>query len=119
MNNESRCEIENQFIQYGWKSKLRNQMSVRERQYYDFEMEKWAQEHEEKTKEGSTPEGLITEEGKKYWKSISWALNFEWNYSDDRYQIMESSISEEEELKRILRCLADFQDRPTQTSSYF
>ena len=24
MNNESRCEIENQFIQYGWKSKLRN-----------------------------------------------------------------------------------------------
>ena len=112
MNNESRCEIENQFIQYGWKSKLRNQMSVRERQYYDLEMEKWAQEHEEKTKEGSTPEGLLTEEGKKYWKSISWALNFEWNYSDDRYQIMESSISEEEELKRILRCLADFQDRP-------
>ena len=51
MNNESRCEIENQFIQYGWKSKLRNQMSVRERQYYDLEMEKWAQEHEEKTKE--------------------------------------------------------------------
>ena len=112
MNNESRCEIENQFIQYGWKSKLRNQMSVRERQYYDLEMEKWAQEHEEKTKEGSTPEGLLTEKGKKYWKSISWALNFEWNYSDDRYQIMESSISEEEELKRILRCLADFQDRP-------
>ena len=49
MNNESRCEIENQFIQYGWKSKLRNQMSVRERQYYDLEREKWAQEHEEKT----------------------------------------------------------------------
>ena len=69
MNNESRCEIENQFIQYGWKSKLRNQMSVRERQYYDLEMEKWAQEHEEKTKEGSTPEGLLTEEGKKYLKS--------------------------------------------------
>ena len=64
MNNESRCEIENQFIQYGWKSKLRNQMSVRERQYYDLEMEKWPQEHEEKTKEGSTPEGLLTEEGK-------------------------------------------------------
>ena len=36
-------------------------MSVKERQYYDFEMEEWAQEHEEKTEEGSTPEGLLTD----------------------------------------------------------
>ena len=56
------------------KKELRNQVSVRERQY-DFES-KWAQEHEEKTKEGSTPEGLLAEKEKKVMLEVN-KLGFE------------------------------------------
>ena len=49
MNIENRCEIKNHINHYGWKSKLRHQMSSVERQRYDFEMDKWAREHQEKT----------------------------------------------------------------------
>ena len=95
MSTERKYKNGNHINHYGWKSKLRHQMSPVERQEYDFEMEEWAREHQEKIEKGSIPEGLITDEGKKFWKSMCWALKFEWNYSDARYQIVESCISEE------------------------
>lgn len=87
-------------------------MSQKDRKRYDIEMEDWADQHDKKKKNGFYPLGLKTKEGKTYWKSMSWSLNFEWNYTQKRHQITESKITEEEELKRILHCLADFQDSP-------
>ena len=94
------------------KFRLRNQMSVEDRQRIDLEMEKYADEQERRKEEGFFPVGLESEEGKGCWESICWALNFEWNYSQNRHQIMESGISEEDELIRIRHSLADFQDSP-------
>ena len=94
------------------KFRLRNQMSVEDRQKIDLEMEKYADEQERRKEEGFFPVGLESEEGKGCWESICWALNFEWNYSQNRHQIMESGISEEDELIRIRHSLADFQDSP-------
>ena len=94
------------------KFQLRNQMSVEDRQRYDTEMENWSDENERRKEEEFFPVGLESEEGKGCWESICWALNFEWNYSQNRHQIMESGISEEDELIRIRHSLADFQDSP-------
>jgi len=94
------------------KSQLRHQMTEEDRQRNDTEMENWAVEHERRKEEGFFPEGVESEEGMICWESMCWVLKFEWNYSQNRHQIIESGISEEDELKRILRCLADFQDAP-------
>ena len=94
------------------KFQLRHEMSEEDRQRFDLEMEKFADEHERRKEEGYFPKGVESEEGKRYWESMCWALKFEWNYSQNRHQIMKAGISEEDELKRILRCLADFQDAP-------
>ena len=94
------------------KFQLRHEMSEEDRQRFDLEMEKFADEQERRKEEGYFPKGVESEEGKRYWESMCWALKFEWNYSQNRHQIMKAGISEEDELKRILRCLADFQDAP-------
>ena len=94
------------------KSQLTHQMTEEDRQRNDKEVESWAVEHERRKEEGYFPKGVESEEGKGYWESMCWKPKFEWNYSQNRHQIMESGISEEDELKCILRCLADFQDAP-------
>jgi hypothetical protein len=94
------------------KFQLRHEMSEEDRQRFDLEMEKFADEQERRKEEGYFPKGVESEEGKRYWESMCWALKFEWNYSQNRHQIMKAGIFEEDELKRILRCLADFQDAP-------
>ena len=75
-------------------------------------MENWAVEHERRKEEGYFPKGIESEEGKGCWESMCFVLKFEWNYSQNRHQIMESGISEEDELIRIRHSLADFQDSP-------
>jgi len=75
-------------------------------------MENWAVEHERRKEEGYFPKGVESEEGKGCWESMCFVLKFEWNYSQNRHQIMESGISEEDELIRIRHSLADFQDSP-------
>jgi hypothetical protein len=94
------------------KPQLRHQMTEEDRQRNDKEMESWAVEHERRKEEGYFPKGVESEEGKICWESMCWVLKFEWNYSQNRHQIMKAGISEEDELKSILRCLADFQDEP-------
>jgi len=94
------------------KSQLRHQMTEEDRQRNDKEMENWAVEHERRKEEGYFPKGVESEEGKGCWESMCFVLKFEWNYSQNRHQIMESGISEEDELIRIRHSLADFQDSP-------
>jgi hypothetical protein len=94
------------------KSQLRHQMTEEDRQRNDKEMENWAVEHERRKEEGYFPKGIESEEGKGCWESMCFVLKFEWNYSQNRHQIMESGISEEDELIRIRHSLADFQDSP-------
>ena len=94
------------------KSQLRHQMTEDDRQRNDTEMENWAVEHERRKEEGYFPKGVESEEGKICWESMCWVLKFEWNYSQNRHQIMKAGISEEDELKSILHSLADFQDAP-------
>ena len=94
------------------KSQLRHQMTEEDRQRNDTEMENWAVEHERRKEEGYFPKGVESEEGKICWESMCWVLKFEWNYSQNRHQIMKAGISEEDELKSILHSLADFQDAP-------
>ena len=94
------------------KSQLRHQMTEEDRQRNDKEMESWAVEHERRKEEGYFPKGVESEEGKICWESMCWVLKFEWNYSQNRHQIMKAGISEEDELKSILHSLADFQDAP-------
>jgi hypothetical protein len=87
-------------------------MTEEDRQRNDTEMENWAVEHERRKEEGYFPKGVESEEGKICWESMCFVLKFEWNYSQNRHQIMKAGISQEDELKCILRCLADFQDAP-------
>lgn len=94
------------------KSQLRHHMTEEDRQRYDTEMEKWAVEHERRKEEGYFPKGVESEEGKICWESMCSVLKFEWNYSQNRHQIMKAGIFEEDELKSILHSLADFQDTP-------
>ena len=94
------------------KFQLRHEMSEEDRQRFDLEMEKFADEQERRKEEGYFPKGVESEEGKRYWESMCWALKFEWNYSQNRHQIMKAGIFEEDELKSILHSLADFQDAP-------
>ena len=94
------------------KFQLRHEMSEEDRQRFDLEMEKFADEQERRKEEGYFPKGVESEEGKRYWESMCWALKFEWNYSQNRHQIMKAGISQEDELKSILHSLADFQDAP-------
>ena len=94
------------------KSQLRHQMTEEDRQRNDTEMENWAVEHERRKEEGYFPKGVESEEGKICWESMCSVLKFEWNYSQNRHQIMKAGISEEDELKSILHSLADFQDAP-------
>ncbi|SVE16061.1 uncharacterized protein METZ01_LOCUS468915, partial [marine metagenome] len=91
---------------------LTHQMTEEDRQRNDKEMENWAVEHERRKEEGYFPKGVESEEGKGCWESMCFVLKFEWNYSQNRHQIMESGISEEDELIRIRHSLADFQDSP-------
>ena len=94
------------------KFQLRHEMSEEDRQRFDLEMEKFADEQERRKEVGFFPVGLESEEGKGYWESMCWEPKFEWNYSQNRHQIMKAGISEEDELKSILHSLADFQDVP-------
>jgi len=94
------------------KSQLRHQMTEEDRQRDDTEMENWAVEHERRKEEGYFPKGVESEEGKICWESMCFVLKFEWNYSQNRHQIMKAGISQEDELKSILHSLADFQDAP-------
>ena len=94
------------------KPQLRHQMTEEDRQRNDTEMENWAVEHERRKEEGYFPKGVESEEGKICWESMCWVLKFEWNYSQNRHQIIKAGISEEDELKSILHSLADFQDAP-------
>ena len=94
------------------KSQLRHQMTEEDRQRNDTKMENWAVEHERRKEEGYFPKGVESEEGKICWKSMCFVLKFEWNYSQNRHQIMKAGISQEDELKSILHSLADFQDAP-------
>ena len=87
-------------------------MTDEDRQRNDKEMESWAVEHERRKEEGYFPKGVESEEGKICWESMCWVLKFEWNYSQNRHQIMKAGISQEDELKSILHSLADFQDAP-------
>jgi len=94
------------------KSQLRHQMTEEDRQRNDTEMENWAVEHERRKEEGYFPKGVESEEGKICWESMCFVLKFEWNYSQNRHQIMKAGISQEDKLKSILHSLADFQDAP-------
>ena len=94
------------------KSQLTHQMTEEDRQRNDKEMESWAVEHERRKEEGYFPKGVESEEGKICWESMCSVLKFEWNYSQNRHQIMKAGISQEDELKSILHSLADFQDAP-------
>ncbi len=87
-------------------------MTEEDRQRNDTEMENWAVEHERRKEEGYFPKGVESEEGKICWESMCFVLKFEWNYSQNRHQIMKAGISQEDELKSILHSLADFQDAP-------
>ncbi len=87
-------------------------MTGEDRQRNDSEIENWAVEHERRKEEGYFPKGVESDEGKICWESMCFVLKFEWNYSQNRHQIMKAGISQEDELKCILRCLADFQDAP-------
>ena len=78
------------------KSQLRHQMTEEDRQRNDTEIENWAVEHESRKEEGFFPEGVESEEGMICWESMCWVLKFEWNYSQNRHQIIESGISEED-----------------------
>ena len=87
-------------------------MTGEDRQRNDTEIENWAVEHERRKEEGYFPKGVESEEGKICWESMCFVLKFEWNYSQNRHQIMKAGISQEDELKSILHSLADFQDAP-------
>ena len=94
------------------KSQLTHQMTEEDRQRNDTEIENWAVEHERRKEEGYFPKGVESEGGKICWESMCWLLKFEWNYSQNRHQIMKTGISKEDELKLVLHYLADFQDAP-------
>jgi len=77
-------------------------MTEEDRQKNDTEIENWAVEHESRKEEGYFPKGVESEEGKICWESMSFVLKFEWNYSQNRHQIMKAGISQEDKLKSIL-----------------
>ena len=58
-------------------------------------MENWAVEHERRKEKGYFPKGVESEEGKICWESMCFVLKFEWNYSQNRHQIMRVSDCEE------------------------
>ena len=75
------------------KPQLRHQMTEEDRQRNDTEMENWAVEHERRKEEGYFPKGVESEEGKICWESMCFVLKFEWNYSQNRHQIMTAGIA--------------------------
>ena len=54
------------------KFQLRHEMSEEDRQRFDLEMEKFADEQERRKEEGYFPKGVESEEGKRYWESMCW-----------------------------------------------